>query len=255
MAEGYQALTEKEKQTLRLIVRGHDAKSIARHLELSVHTVNERLRYARRKMSVSSSREAARLLLEKEGGGPDFLADKQLGEAEPTIRMREDAAPNEGRRTRNHFVWAIGGILTMSLVLTALALNSITAPVTGVHETAPDNAVASATIVESEAVRSAQEWLILVDEGRWIESWSATGRSFKKLNTSKAWASVSEEVRPPLGAVLSRTASSQESVPAPPYGYEVVKFRTSFANKPDATETVTLAREDQGWKVVGYWIS
>ena len=34
------ALTEKEKQTLRLIVRGHDAKSVARSLGLSVHTIN-----------------------------------------------------------------------------------------------------------------------------------------------------------------------------------------------------------------------
>lgn len=61
--DGYGSLTDKEKQTLRLILRGHDAKSTARHLGLSVHTVNERLREARRKLAVSSSREAARLLL------------------------------------------------------------------------------------------------------------------------------------------------------------------------------------------------
>ena len=34
MAAKLQALTEKEKQTLRLVVRGHDAKSMARHLGL-----------------------------------------------------------------------------------------------------------------------------------------------------------------------------------------------------------------------------
>src|SRR3990167_863943 len=73
MTEGYQTLTEKEKQTLRLVVRGYDAKSMARYLGLSIHTVNERLRYARRKMEVSSSREAARILLDKEGGGPKPL--------------------------------------------------------------------------------------------------------------------------------------------------------------------------------------
>ncbi len=64
MDHGSWALSEKEKQTLRLIVRGHDAKSIARNLDLSIHTINERLRDARRKMAVSSSREAARMLLE-----------------------------------------------------------------------------------------------------------------------------------------------------------------------------------------------
>ena len=56
MADGYDELTDKEKQTLRLMVRGHDAKSAASELALSVHTINERLRDARRKLAVSSSR-------------------------------------------------------------------------------------------------------------------------------------------------------------------------------------------------------
>ena len=60
-------LTEKEKQTLRLIVLGHDAKSMATALDLSVHTINERLRSARRKLETTSSREAARTLFESEG--------------------------------------------------------------------------------------------------------------------------------------------------------------------------------------------
>src|SRR3546814_20874743 len=78
---GIQALTEKEKETLRLLVDGHDAKSMARHLGLSVHTINERLRDARRQMSASSSREAARQLREIEGRHPEILRDKALGEA------------------------------------------------------------------------------------------------------------------------------------------------------------------------------
>ncbi len=44
-------------------------------------------------------------------------------------------------------------------------------------------------------------------------------------------------------------------MPAPPYGYEMIKFRTSFANKADVTETVTLVREGSDWRVVGYWLS
>ena len=60
MAEGYQALTAKEKEALRLLLGGHDAKSMANQLGLSVHTINERLRDARRKLSVSGSKAAAR---------------------------------------------------------------------------------------------------------------------------------------------------------------------------------------------------
>ena len=87
--EGFHALTEREKQTLRLIVRGHDAKSIARSLDLSVHTVNERLRDARRKLSVSSSREAARMVLQAEGGrdpfDPKSSGDMQIGDAATAV--------------------------------------------------------------------------------------------------------------------------------------------------------------------------
>jgi hypothetical protein len=74
------------------------------------------------------------------------------------------------------------------------------------------------------------------------------------LNTSETWASLSAEVRPPLGEVLSRTATGQEEIPAPPYGYQLVKFRTTFAHRGETTETVTLEREGEAWKVVGYLI-
>lgn len=72
-------LSEREREVLRLLVRGHDAKSIARALDLSIHAVNERLREARRKLGVSSSREAARILAAREGSGPNFLGDKEIG--------------------------------------------------------------------------------------------------------------------------------------------------------------------------------
>ncbi|HET9460117.1 MAG TPA: DUF4019 domain-containing protein [Sphingomicrobium sp.] len=103
-------------------------------------------------------------------------------------------------------------------------------------------------------MRSAREWLELGDQGRWKDSWLGTATSFQKSNTTEKWAEVSEQVRVPLGAVVSRTALSQESVPAPPAGVEVVKFRTSFANKADVIETVSLAREGSDWKVVGIYL-
>jgi hypothetical protein len=58
-----------------------------------------------------------------------------------------------------------------------------------------------------------------------------------------------------LGRVISRTVISHERVPAPPRGYLIVKFRTSFANKPQAIETVSLEHEGREWRVVGYWIA
>lgn len=55
-------LTEKELEILRLLAGGHTVKSIAARLERSEASINERLREARRKSGVGSSRELARLL-------------------------------------------------------------------------------------------------------------------------------------------------------------------------------------------------
>lgn len=240
---GIEALTEKEKETLRLLVSGYDAKSMASHLGLSVHTVNERLRDARRKMAVSSSREAARQLRQVEHQGPEIFGDKALGDANPADRD-EPAASVEAPRMVRPLGWIVGGLL-MSLTLALLAFSSM-------NGTAVAPAAAPSTApAESAAVGAARDWLALVDKGDWTASWQATGAQFRSLNTVEVWAKVSEKVRPPLGAVKSRVLMSEETVPAPPAGYQLVKFRTDYANKPGAIETLSLVREGGSWRVVG----
>lgn len=245
MSEALQVLTEKEKQTLRLMGRGHDAKSMARHLGLSVHTVNERLRETRRKLSVSSSREAARLLLDSEVDTPDSVGDKVLGEAGSPGAPAEAAATIE---ERPHWTpWILAGVLVMSLIaLAALAMQ----PQSGAAPTQP----APASQTQIEVTRAARDWLALVDAGRWEESWRGTGSQFRSLNTVEVWTRASEEMRRRVGAMQSRAYLSHESVPAPPNGYEMVKFRSRFANLLNAVETVTLTQEDGAWKVVGVWV-
>ncbi len=250
MSANYQTLTEKEKETLRLMVRGHDAKSMARHLGLSVHTVNERLRDARRKLQVSSSREAARQLFESEGGAPQNLADEQLGEAAST-KVEDKGASDANPGTSSRRASVIAGVFTMSILVGIAALSMLTGqvPIAGAG-----GASAPVAAVESDAVRSARDWLVLGDQGRWKDGWLATAESFRKANTAERWAEAATKVRVPMGALISRTVLSQDSVPAPPAGVEVVKFRTSFANKADVIETVSLAREDGSWKVVGIYV-
>lgn len=245
---GYPALTEREKQTLRLIVRGHDAKSIARRLDLSVHTVNERLRDARRKMVVSSSREAARMLLDVEGS--NSLVDVKIGEAAILPDVEQATVPILGSRPAIRPVWIMTGVALMTLILGFFAL----AALPQLASTPGPSPVAAGEPVDAAVVDSARRWLVLVDQGRWEESYQATGDAFRKLNTSRMWASASERVRTPLGAMVSRVLIGQQDVPAPPNGYEVVRFRSRFANKADAVETVTLEREEGDWRVVGVTI-
>ena len=253
MSAGYQSLTEKEKQTLRLIVRGHDAKSSASHLGLSVHTVNERLRDARRKLEVSSSRAAARLVFDTESEHPQNVADKQIGEATAAEDMEQVAASGPGQWRTYRRTGVAAGVIIVSIFLGILALSLASggAP-SGTISAAPS--AAPTAVNESAVVRSARDWLMLGDQGRWRDGWLATATSFRKLNTVEQWAAAAEQVRVPLGAVVSRTALGQESVPAPPAGVEVVKFRTTFANKADVVETVGLAREGADWKVVGIYV-
>lgn len=244
MLSGFQALTEKEKESLRLLVDGHDAKSMARHLGLSVHTINERLRDARRKMSASSSREAARQLREIEGRHPEILRDKALGEAAAAAGMEEMTAPAGTRRMGRPSGWIAGGLF-MSFSLALLAFASMSG-------SADTPAATSSTVpAESAAAAAARAWLALVEKGDWNASWEATGQSFKALNTVETWSRVASQVQGPLGAVKSRVLVSEEYVPAPPYGYQMVKFRTDYANRAGAIETLSLVREGGAWRVVG----
>lgn len=256
MSTGLDALTSKEKETLRLILRGHDAKSSARTLGLSVHTVNERLREARRKLGVTSSREAARRLLAEEGdtpeNPPEFHADKALGDAAEASLAADITAPASRRWARPRLALTLIGVLAMSLILAALLLPA--SPVSVLAPAAPVVSAVAAATAEPDAAAAAgaaEDFLALVDESRWAESYAATGAQFRQLNTLERWTAVSEKVRPPLGKMLTRDIVGNEFVPAPPEGYQVIKFRSTYANGTQQTESVSLAWEEGAWKVAG----
>ena len=249
--DGLRSLTEKEKQTLRLMVRGHDAKSIARSLDLSVHTINERLRTVRQKLAVPSSREAARMLLEAEGDAaatPQTYRSDEIGDVRKDGQADREAAPVVGAEWTHRPSRLIIGVCLMTLVFALLAL----AAAPQIASTPP--AVTAADAADPAVIEAARRFVTLLDQSRWDDSYRATAASFRKLNTPQVWAAASDKARKPLGAMVSRTLLSQEDLPAPPHGYQVVKFRTSFANKPDAVETVSLDREGGEWRVVGIYV-
>jgi len=252
--DGIGTLTEKEKQTLRLIVRGHDAKSTAQSLNLSVHTINERLRDARRKMAVSSSREAARILFEAEGERsapptPELSGDTQIGEDAPSSAPDQDEAPGKGVGPAHRRPAMLIGVLVMTLALALLALLAV--PQGASPTPSPTD---SATTANPAVVETARTWLALLDQSRWDESYRLTGKAFRKANSVQLWTAASNKARVPLGGMLSRVLDSQQYFNAPPEGYQVVKFRTAFANKDAATETVTLEQENDTWRIVAVTI-
>jgi DNA-binding CsgD family transcriptional regulator len=80
--DNLESLHEREKAVLRLLLQGFDVKASARELQISSNVVNERLRDVRRKLSVTSSREAARILAASEHPSHNFSVDRLIGIAD-----------------------------------------------------------------------------------------------------------------------------------------------------------------------------
>lgn len=250
MIQRHLSLTAKEKETLRLLVQGYDAKSMARHLGLSVHTVNERLRDARRKLGTSSSREAARLLHQLEGGTPEWVGDKPFGDAPPGGAAQVLPQPAQGSGTWRRTGWIVGGI-AMTLGLALFALSSLSGPVPA--PAAPLTtaaAVAPTPTSEAAAVDAARAFLALLDKDDWTASWQATHKSFQLLNTVEWWAQASEKVRGEFGTAQGRELATVNFAAAPPEGYWTVTFKARYSKKGSAVETLSLASEGGVWKVV-----
>ena len=142
------------------------------------------------------------------------------------------------------------------MIMFVVAMLALSAPIEGPQARDPSAGAATAgsPVTGSAVTNAARDWLTLVDEAKWKESWAASGQPFKSLNTVDAWRSASEKVRLPLGRVLSRKLVGEQDVPAPPNGYRLVRFQTDFANKKGAIETLSLDREGDSWKVVGIYI-
>jgi DNA-binding CsgD family transcriptional regulator len=86
VAETLPALSEGEKQCLRLVSQGFNSKEIARQLHVSEHTVDQRVRTSLRKFGVPSRKEAARLFVSFEQPQP------QTGTYQPLIHQTERLA-------------------------------------------------------------------------------------------------------------------------------------------------------------------
>ena len=123
-------LNDAEQRVLRMLAEGHTAKSIARELETTPTAVNERLREARRKTGVGSSRELARLLKTQEN------RHEQIGIGESDELMVR-SGPTSGAPARvGQKGFAIMTVLLLTgLVWAALAVHQ--SPSTGGAGSAP----------------------------------------------------------------------------------------------------------------------
>lgn len=110
-----------------------------------------------------------------------------------------------------------------------------------------------------EAQASAEAWLSLVDNQKYAESWAESSSMFQSRVAQQKWMEMSKSVREPLGQVTARkllTVTFAKSLPGAPDGdYAVLRFQSSFKNKADAVETVTLVLDGGKMKSAGYFIN
>ncbi|PLX95187.1 MAG: hypothetical protein C0620_04540 [Desulfuromonas sp.] len=140
------------------------------------------------------------------------------------------------------------GILKISTLITAFLIIVVLAQTSFSDQTK-----------ESAAISVAENFLQLVDSGRYSESWDATSKLFKSQISKQEWAEQLDTVRPLFGNIINRKIEDQKytkSLPGAPDGeYVVIQFSTEFENKKKAIETVTPMLESDGeWRVSGYYI-
>lgn len=112
---------------------------------------------------------------------------------------------------------------------------------------------------EQLAQAAAEQWLGLVDEGKFEESWQSAAAYFKNAVPEAQWKGALDTFRKPLGNVVFRklkNARYTKTAPGAPDGeYVILQFDTSFANKRQAVETITpMLDKDGKWRVSGYFI-
>ena len=112
---------------------------------------------------------------------------------------------------------------------------------------------------EQIAIHVAKNWLSLVDEERFGESWETAASLFKNAVQKAKWINSMNAFRRPLGKLLARKIKNSQymtALPGAPDGeYVVIQFETSFENKKLAIETITpMLDKDGKWRTSGYYI-
>lgn len=273
--EPIDALSEKEREALRLLLAGHDAKSSAQKLGVSHHAIHDRLRRAREKLGTTGSRQAALLLNEAEKATPNPIVHEPFG-GEAIAPFAED--PSSADMKRPGSSWWQGrskGLIIMSVsVLIVAATIAITSP----GERARENAgAAEASTVGSEAVitfptetattvrpvqalaptqarsgTAARAFMVLVDAGDAAASYEAAAPSFRDAHSFDLWR-LGVAIRASDGGAQRRAlvGVQRDSNPSNPQheALEILTFETLMLNGERKAERLVMALNDGRWQV------
>ena len=108
------------------------------------------------------------------------------------------------------------------------------------------------------AQKAAEQWLALLDAGKYGESWDAASEGFKNAVNRKDWES-QLKARAALGKLISRTLTKSDVMSnppdVPPGEYVAIRYLSSFENLKSAVELVIpILDKDREWRVSNYLI-
>lgn len=146
------------------------------------------------------------------------------------------------------------------MIKKAILALGCTALVFGCFSVCPGTSVVrAAESGEDAALAAAQTCLNALDQGAYKQTWEDASEFFKSAVTQEQWKSQIAPVRDSFGALISREPGPIQhltAIPGAPDGdYYVFFFKTVFAHKAEAVETVTMMKKSDGmWRLAGYFI-
>jgi DNA-binding CsgD family transcriptional regulator len=260
------ALSEKEREALRLLLAGHDAKSSARKLGVSHHAVHDRLRRARLKLGTTGSREAALLLSASEARTPDSLVHEPFGGEVAAVFPEDSSSATQKRPGSPRSQWRRKGLILMSIsiliVAAAMALNSQQAPSRTSATSSPDTAAAASPQSSSRAEQpvqarprsaaAAQAFMTMVDSRDAAASYEAAAPALRDAYGFGIW-ELGVALHASDGGAQRRTLVRVErdvSPSNPAYeALEILTFDTIMMNGVRKTERLAMALIDGVWRV------
>jgi len=226
------ALSEKELAILRLLAGGHTVKSIAADLGRSEAAINERLREARRKTGVGSSRELARLLAEQK------IWDRK-------IDLSPRAGSSEAPSVPHHqgFAWTKGRI-AMAFLIPAAALGlALSASTLVPHDAETAQPAAVAPVAASPL---AGRWSLDVTKIPEEERPRAVTITFRPAAGGR-WQTVVTIIAPDGSERVAESTAALDGVAVPVAG--TMPFIDSVSLRQPDTDTLVMTLGKDGQRV------
>ena len=114
---------------------------------------------------------------------------------------------------------------------------------------------------EDKARFAAEQWIVLVDDGQYDESWKEASKIFQDATSKDDWQKQADSSRAALGHRTSRKLkeikTGSQGLKGLPFGqYIQVKYQSTYEKKKQVLETVVAILEADGnWRVAAYSVN